>query len=275
MRKIVLSFLFISTISFSQEFQGKAIYKTHRKMNVRISQGKNAPNATLQKQIHEQLKRQFQKTYTLQFTKSESTYKENKQLAPPQPQNQKSSVQITISSSSDLLYKNTAKSLYKKEKEISGKRFLIKDELPKDEWKLTSETKKIGNYTCYKATKTKEITRKSYVNTDGTLEETEKKETLLTTVWYTLQIPVINGPEMFGGLPGLILEVKEGKRTIVCSEIVLNTKGTIKIQIPKKGKKVTQKEFDNIMKKHTKEMFERLKNRKFKKGERNIIRITN
>ena len=35
--------------------------------------------------------------------------------------------------------------------EFYGKRFLVKDKLVNIEWSLGTETKKIGNYTCYKA----------------------------------------------------------------------------------------------------------------------------
>lgn len=274
MKKIVALCMFCTSVVFSQEFQGKATYKTHRKFDVKMSKGKNAPSDEVQKQIHEQLKKQFQKTFTLAFTKSESVYKENKQLSAPNPKAKKSSIQITISSGSDLLYKNIANHSYKKEVELSGKRFLIDDKLPNENWQLTSETKKIGNYTCYKATKSKEVTRKSYLNTDGEHEETEKKETVITTVWYTPQIPVSNGPEMYSGLPGLILEVQVGKQTIVCSEIVLHPREKIQIKVPKKGKKVTQKKFDEIKDKHTNEMMERFLGRKSKKGKTNVIQIS-
>lgn len=270
MKKITLIFILMNSVVFSQNFQGKAIYKTHRKMNIKVGDGKNDK---LQKQIYEQLKKQFQKTYILEFTKSESTYKEEKQLAAPNPQARNSSIQITVSSGSDLLYKNIAKHTYKKDVEISGKRFLITDKIPKEDWELTSETKKIGNYTCYKATKTKEVTIKSYTNTDGKHEETEKKEMRTTTIWYTPQIPISNGPKMYGGLPGLILEVQEGKETIVCAEIVLNPKEKIKIKEPKRGKKVSQEKYDAIMEKHTKEMYERLRGRKSKKGNSTVITI--
>lgn len=269
MKKIVVMFLLMNTMVFSQEFQGKAIYKTHRKFAIKMKKGDNK----LQKQIHEQLKKQTQKTYVLEFTKSESIFKEEKQLSAPNPQANKSPVVITFSLGNDLLYKNIANHTYKKEVEVSGKRFLIEDKLSNENWELTSETKKIGNYTCYKATKTKEITRKSYISTDGKREETEKKETLITTVWYTPQIPVSNGPKMYSGLPGLILEVQAGKETIVCSEIVLNPKEKIKIEIPKRGKKVSQKKFNAIMEKRTQEMFERFNDRKSKKGKGNNISI--
>ena len=63
-------------------------------------------------------------------------------------------------------------------------------------------------------------------------------------------------------MPGLILEVKEGQETIVCSEIVLNPKEKIVIEEPTKGKKVTQAQYDKIMDKKSKEMMEKFKGRR-------------
>ncbi|HBI39434.1 MAG TPA: GLPGLI family protein, partial [Tenacibaculum sp.] len=150
--------------------------------------------------------------------------------------------------------------------EISGKRFLIKDKLEQPKWEMSGETKNIGNYTCYKATQKREETRTSFSITDGEREEKEEKVTVETVAWYTPEIPVSNGPEYFWGLPGLILEIQDGDHTIVCSEIVLNPKEKIEIKEPKKGKKVSQEEYEKIMKKHSEDMMERFKNQRGGEG---------
>ena len=98
--------------------------------------------------------------------------------------------------------------------------------------------------------------------TDGEKEEKKETVTVETVAWYTPQIPISNGPEQFWGLPGLILEVQDGNLTIVCSEIVLNPSEKVEIEEPKKGKKVTQEEFDKIMDDHSKEMMERFRNKR-------------
>lgn len=270
MKKLVLLFVLMTSVTFSQNFQGKAIYKTHQKVDVKI---KSEGNDAFQKKLKERLKKMYQKTFILNFNQQESTYIQDKELSPQAPQAGGVRVVMFDSGSSDVLYKNIKAKTYTSQKDIGGKYFLIKDTLQKDDWQMTGETKKIGNYTCYKATKSNEITRKSFINTDGEKEETEKKETIVTTVWYTPEIPVSNGPKLYGGLPGLILEVQSGKQTIVCSEIVLNPKEKLKIKKPKRGKKVTQKEFKEIMDEHTKEFLERFKSKKSKKGDKNSISI--
>ncbi len=254
----------------AQDFQGKATYKTHRKFEMNLGgDGQNGQgmNAEMQAQIRAQLMKQFQRTYTLNFTKTESTYKQNEELEAPQVQTGGMQIQVSMSGGgTDVYYKNTAEKRYVDKTEISGKRFLIKDKLEQPKWEMSGETKNIGNYTCYKATQKREETRTSFSITDGEREEKEEKVTVETVAWYTPEIPVSNGPEYFWGLPGLILEIQDGDHTIVCSEIVLNPEEKIEIKEPKKGKKVSQEEYEKIMKKHSEDMMERFKNQRGGEG---------
>ena len=259
----------------AQNFTGKATYKTHRKVDIKVSNTDGVPSSDTQKQLHEQLRKMHQKTYTLNFDKRTSTYKQEAKLSTPQPQ---SGVTFKIFGSgggTDVLYKNIAEKRYTNKTEISGKRFLIKDELPDFGWEMTGETKNIGNYTCYKATKTKEEEKINFSRSENG-EEKESKETVTikTVAWYTPQIPISNGPKKFWGLPGLILEIQEGKETIVCTEIIFNPSDKIIVEEPTKGKKVTQKKYDKIMDEKVKEMLERFKNkRKTKDGNSMSIEI--
>jgi GLPGLI family protein len=81
----------------------------------------------------------------------------------------------------------------------------------------------------------------------------EPKERVIEA-WYTMEIPVSNGPGKYWGLPGLILELHEGETTFLCSKIVLNPEEKVEIKAPKNGKKVSQKEFDAIQEKKIKSM---------------------
>ena len=272
---ITLVTLFITVITSAQNFQGKATYKTFRKIDFKINEGKEAPKSDIQKKIQEQLRKQFQQTYTLNFNKSESTYTQNKKLSAPQAIS--GGFKLVIAGSgggTDILYKNIVNKNYINKTEISGKRFLIKDKLEDFGWEMSGETKNIGNYTCYKAIRSREEERTSMSITDGKPEENKEKVIIVTTAWYTPQIPVSNGPEDFWGLPGLILEIQDGKLTIVCSEIIMNPSEKKEIKKPNKGKKVTQAKFDEIIDKHSKEMMERFRNkRKSKDGNSMSIEI--
>ncbi|WP_452231071.1 GLPGLI family protein [Lacinutrix sp. MEBiC02404] len=246
---ILLLLIVFSTSVFAQDFQGVATYKSFRKIDLK---GNDNQSKAMQKQIQEQLQKQMQREYTLTFTRNESIYKENEKLAAPTPSS--SGFQITIESSSDVLYKNIKENRYVEESEIFNKRFLIKDSLNNNYWKLVNETKNIGEYTCYKGTFSEEVETKNFI--DGSLETVQEERT--TIAWYTPQIPVNNGPQDFHGLPGLILEINDGKLTLICSKIIMNPKDTIEIKEPEKGKVVSQEKFDAIMEKKDKEMMDRM-----------------
>ena len=91
--------------------------------------------------------------------------------------------------------------------------------------------------------------------------EEKKKETITTTAWYTLQVPVSNGPDNFQGLPGLILEINDGERLIVCTEIILNPSEKIEVKAPEKGEIVSQAAYNKIQKEKSKELMDRFKGR--------------
>jgi len=256
---LLLLALFTSSL-FAQNFQGKAIYKSKRKLDFKIDS--TQVNSEMHSQMKEMLKKQFEKTYTLNFTPNESIYKEEEKLGTPQ---KNSGVEIIMidSGGSDILYKNTKENRFTNQNDISGKIFLIKDSLKKLDWKLENETRNIGTYTCYKATLKKEIedieSSISFSKDNDSEKEntTPKMKEITITAWYTLAIPVSNGPGNFHGLPGLILSVNDGEQTIVCSKIVLNPKNKSTFTEPTKGKVVTQEKFETILKKKMKEMKER------------------
>ena len=149
-------------------------------------------------------------------------------------------------------------------------------------WELGIETKKIGNYTCYKATLVKEDTsidwgsmfsrrgndqKKDSTNTKSTQPE---KKLLNVTAWYTPQIPVSAGPDTYWGLPGLILELSAGRTTMLCTEVSINSNEVLEIKEPTKGENVSREEYNIIVKKKTEELKERFQgNGRRGRGRRN------
>ena len=243
----------------AQNFQGKATYKSKRKVDIKLDS--TQANPEIQSKMIEMLKKQFEKTYTLAFNPNESIYKEDVKLGAPQ--NSGIEVMMVNSDGSDILYKNTKENRFTNQNDVFGKIFLIKDTLEKLDWKLENETRNIGEYTCYKASLKREvedIENSISFNRDNDSKEentTPKMKTITITAWYTLEIPVSNGPGNFHGLPGLILSVNDGSETIVCSKIVLNPKNKTTFSEPSKGKVVTQEKFESILEKKMKEMEER------------------
>lgn len=236
--------------------QGVATYFEHVKIKMSIG-GENMSEET-KKKMMESLEKQMQREYTLVFNVEEATYKVEPKLEAPKPQ-QKGGAFIVMQNggSDDVYYKNLRTNTYTNQLEIMGKRFLIKDTLPKREWKLGSETKKIGNYTCYKATATYTTTISTFSNLDNEESVTKEEEEERTiTAWYTPEIPVSTGPDDYQGLPGLIMEIHDDDRTLVCNKITLKPEKAVEIKVPSKGKKVNQSEFNAIQEKKLKQFIE-------------------
>ena len=169
---------------------------------------------------------------------------------------------VYVSNNIGKLYKNLQDKVIVNETEMMGKFFLVTDPIENIGWKMTGESKKIGQYTCYKATYEKEVTERVFSfgsqNQNQNNMETKKVE---VSAWFTPEIPISNGPGLYQGLPGLILEVHDGKLTIICSKIVLNPEDKIEITEPTKGKEVNQEAYEKIMDKKAKEMMERFRPR--------------
>ncbi|NND63515.1 MAG: GLPGLI family protein [Flavobacteriaceae bacterium] len=254
---LVLTFICLSQIH-AQSIQGEATYKSHRQMKIELDSSQ--VNDAMRQQIMAQLKKQFEREYTLEFTNYESIYKQVETLESTPLAGDGMQIVVAGSGDSDILYTNTKENRFTNQNEMFGKSFLIKDELNLPEWELTKETKNIGDYTCFKATYTyeRDVMRTRVRRDGGDVEETPaEKESITVSAWYTPQIPVQHGPADYQGLPGMILEVNDAELTLLCSKIVLNPKSGIQIKEPTKGKLVNQEENDKILEKKMTEMNER------------------
>jgi GLPGLI family protein len=261
---ILIALLFIISSLNAQNFQGKAIYQTKR--NVDLKMDSTQVDDAQQKMIQEMLRKQFEKTYVLTFDKNASVYKEDEQLDKPKPN--QGGIVIQVVGSTNKLYKNIKEKTYVDAQEMFGKIFLIKDELKTLDWKIEKDTKMIGKYLCFKATAIKMVDDFD----DNTMEKKDIQKEMKIIAWYTPEIPIAHGPASFYGLPGLILELHEDRMHYVCTKIVLNPKDKFEVTAPKKGKVVTQNQFNDIEEKKSKEMMKNFKSSR-KKGDGNTFSI--
>ena len=288
MKKIFLAVLSLTTFvaTAQKDFQGMAVYesKTSTAEFAKNFDGNKDMTPEMKNQIMERMKKMFEKTFVLNFDKSASIYKEEEKLDAP-GQGGGGRMMASFMGGGGTYFKNVKEKQYTVDKEVFGKEFLIKDSLPNLKWVLSDESKKIGDYTCFKATAVKEASKTDFrnfrrkkeepkketeegkVDEKATEEKKEEKKTnffaeidmpkeVTVTAWYCPEIPVNQGPDEYWGLPGLIMEVNDGKTVIMCSKLVLNVKEKIEIKAPTGGDKVTQKEYDDIMIKKMKEMSE-------------------
>ncbi|PZO29889.1 GLPGLI family protein [Flavobacterium macrobrachii] len=268
MTKVVLisSFLLMGFLAKAQDFQGKAEYFSKRIMKKKSekveTKSKEPIDPEFQKEIEIAVKKATEKQYVLTFNKTECLYEEEQKLEEPKGASDGMSISISFSGGGKK-YLNVKDKNSIVEDEIFGKEFLIVEPLVKPEWKLIDETKKIGDYNCFKAELTIPVSEKQKKDYEEFLKKEEKKPALfkmekpedkVITAWYTPEIPVSFGPDNYWGLPGLILEVSEERLIILCSKVVLSNKEKTKIKAPNTGEKVTQKKFDEIQKKKTDSM---------------------
>ncbi|PQJ81046.1 GLPGLI family protein [Polaribacter porphyrae] len=272
MKSLLSAIFLIATLTtFAQkDFQGKAVYMSKSTVDM-SSWGRNGQLSEAQKkQIAARMKSMLEKTFILNFNKLESVYKEDEKLAAPTMGGGRSWGGF---SGGGIKYKNTKDRVALESKEFFGKNFLISDSMEQPKWELSTESKKIGNYTCYKATMMKDVDpldwtnmrrrgRKNNTKKDENKKDEAKKDSsnvrkisdeiempkqIEVTAWYSPQIPVSNGPGEYWGLPGLILEINAGRTTILCTEIIMNPSEKVDIKKPTKGTEVTRAEYNKTI----------------------------
>lgn len=129
--------------------------------------------------------------------------------------------------------------------ETLGKVYHMNEDTPKTRWKILNEIKEIAGYLCMKAETKNE----------------EKDQTI--HAWFTSDIPFSGGPEGYGGLPGMILEIdiNDQDAVITATKVDLEV-SELSIPYPKKikGKKIPKAEFNAIVNKYVTETIEGKKN---------------
>lgn len=113
--------------------------------------------------------------------------------------------------------------------------------LPKQNWQIMAQTKKIGRFTCTKAICT--FRGRNY------------------EAWFTLEIPVPSGPWKLNGLPGLILDAQDSqgeyKYTFKSIDIPLKD-DTELLKLPNMGERGTISQYESILKKKEAEHIRKL-----------------
>ncbi len=267
----IVAFTLLLSVNLSaQDFQGKAYYFSKTTMDMsRWNRGGQMSEAQ-KKQMAARMKPWLEKTYVLTFSKEESMFIEDEKLAGPVGGRAPSVWGSSFSAGPQ--YKNVKTKVFLQDQEFFGKQFLIKEEMKPLDWKMGTETKQIGQYTCFKATASRPSSEVNWTRTNrrrdadkddktkkadstktGDIAKVEEEvkedeiEMLEIVAWYTPMVPVSQGPSEYWGLPGLILEVSAGNTTMLCSKIIMNPEEKTKIEAPKKGQVVTKKEYNEII----------------------------
>jgi GLPGLI family protein len=293
--KSIVSFLIIfliSSVLSAQEFTGVATYQSKQTMDTSWMDSdrmKQLP-ADQRKRIEDRMKKMGEKTYVLEFNRNESMYKEEKELSAP-GNDRGGWGNFMGSSMGGDKYKNLNEGKWTEQRDMFGKLFLVTDSIPRMDWKITGESKMIGQYQAIKATTVKSNNaldwssfrqRRNNDNKDEEKKVEAKKEDSSSSIfdmmeqddqvevvaWFTPQIPVQHGPAEYAGLPGLILEVNAGNTTLLCSKIELNPATPVNIDPATKGKEISEEEYTELFTEKMEEMRQRWRGGRGGRGRR-------
>jgi GLPGLI family protein len=259
MKKILIIYLLLFASVINAQTQWQITYQYKR---VETEQSKKRNDSLLKARpewaamMQKIRKRNSNKTFKLTFNQQVTLFKQEEELEKP---NKQSSRRMYWSyGAKSTIFTNLNSKTYIKKQRLFEETFLINDSLPSYHWKITKESKQIGKYLVIKAIGTRTVKNRK--------RESEEKEII---AWFTPQIPIGTGPELYGGLPGLILELHMDNDVFLAKEILVNSKNLSKIEAPKDGKVVSQSEYEKVADERIKKLREMRKTyRKRRKNRR-------
>jgi GLPGLI family protein len=119
--------------------------------------------------------------------------------------------------------------------EMLGKTYIVDDSLNVPKWKVMNKIKEIAGYMCMMAV----------------TEDTIKNQKI--TAWFADNLPVSGGPDLYAGLPGMILEldVNDGDIVTTAKSVKMQPIGQeAVVQKKMKGKKIDNKTYDGLIASH-------------------------
>jgi GLPGLI family protein len=172
------------------------------------------------------------------------------------PEDEERGVQIRFGGGGvdDFTWHSFAEGRKVDQQEFATKQYLVSDSVKKLNWKLTGESKTILGYACQQAVATRIGKRMEMSMDNGKMNRKEVPDTNRIVAWFAPAVPVPAGPDLQGQLPGLILELVMGESTTYKAIEISPKVDVAVIKEPKKGKKVTQAEFDKERDKLMEEM---------------------
>lgn len=233
-----------SLLAVAQTKEGKVIYERTTQMGAMRFGGNLPPE--VQAQI-ERAPRSRTDQYELLFSPEHSLYQYLPNAAAEEGGSTFSGGGAIIQmrrNVNEVSYANFAAGTRVDQREVLDKNFVVTDTIQKLQWKLSTETKPILNFTARKATATNIVTRPIMSMENGQMKRETITDTVPVVAWFTTEVPVPTGPNYQGQLPGLILELDVNKGQNVIRAIEFSPKvATHKIKEPKDGKRLTAAEF--------------------------------
>lgn len=175
----------------------------------------------------------------LLFTAGESLYR-NLEEEEEDDEMGNGQVMIRMQRPEATFYRNYTSGRKTDQREFMGKMYLIEDAIPQTPWKMSGESREILGYNCMKAV---------WDDTTGGRQRN-------IVAWFAPDIPVPAGPVTYGQLPGMILavDINNGEMLLTAQKIELKSLKKGAIEVPSKGEKTTQADFQKMMDARMREM---------------------
>jgi GLPGLI family protein len=136
-----------------------------------------------------------------------------------------------ITAESNTIYTDLSASKIVVEKDAMGEQFLLTDSTRKIKWRITNETRDILGYNCIRA--------------NGLVSDS-----IYVVAFYADKIRVSGGPELFTGLPGMILQLNIPHENVSWTATkIVDAEPSKPIAPPKKGKPATTQQLMYTIKK--------------------------
>lgn len=238
MKKLLVTVFFLNMLASAQTNNGIAFYGfkmvENDKIERKIDSLKSKVSQKMLQKIQNQIKssKDFsQVEFSLKFNKDFSSFNYIDKMEVEEGSLSNRLRDLIVQANRKYNY-NFKSKIITRQIEFEGEKFLIQQHLDSLKWQLENQQKNIGGYLCFKATAFKKKKFPSGI----------KK--IPVVAWYSPTIPISSGPYEYNGLPGLIIELKEGNKIIFLSKINFKKQEVFPIKL--KGKKVTEEEFEQI-----------------------------
>lgn len=235
MKIILFLILFCSFNLIVAQKNGKITYKAYFAKSEATEELRNKNIMSYQEILDEEMMAEML-TFNLDFNEYESLFYLSKSLISEHEDQERKKYVIGLFYGYDNIYINKTEDILIEQLYYAFGTLLKLKKASFINWKLTSETKEISGYKCYKATYT-------YI------QKWRGREFPWEVIaWYSPEIPLQYGPIRYSGLPGLILELSESNRGFIVDKISFS-KEKVEIKKPNKGELLTEEEINRRHKK--------------------------
>jgi GLPGLI family protein len=241
---LLLQFLTFSYLIHSQNLEGQILYKKQVIVNLDSFRAKLDENSFFTEEMKTRMIEGLKKSdkselKELLFTKDKVLFQNSKMDEVKSEIVDYGSFRYEKSAwvANESYFGDLVSRTFTQRKEYQSKTFLIKGAIEKKPWKITGNQRKIGDFECFEAI---------FTDSTGT-----------TTAFFTPGIQVSAGPDEYGGLPGMILDlsIPKGNDQILFTldTVILKSIDPELLITPKKGKKISEEDYNKMVSDRIKE----------------------